>query len=93
MDVFDYLLTPTVAALKDSNNRSIALARRMTALNRKRKDELETMRTAIARLMLVVETQRRLLMKKGVCTEEEFTALLREVDLEDGAEDGQCRRR
>ena len=95
MDIFDYFLSvqPTGAALKDANNRSIVLARRMATLNKKRKDELETLRTAIAKLMLVVETQHRLLVKKGVCTEEEFTTVLREVDLEDGTEDGQRRRR
>ena len=93
MDIIDYLLTPTVAALNDSNNRSIALARRMATLNKKRQDEGETLRTAIAKLMLVVETQHRMLVKKGVCSEEEFTALLREVDLEDGTQDGQRRRR
>jgi hypothetical protein len=93
MDIIDYLLTPNVASLNDANNRSIALARRMATLNKKRKDEMETLRTAIAKLMLVVETQHRMLVKKGVCSEEEFGALLREVDLEDGTADGQRRRR
>lgn len=93
MDLIDFLLNPTYADLRDANNRSISLARTMATLNRKRKDEMETLRTAIAKLMLVVETQHRMLVKKGVCTEEEFTALLREVDAEDGTPDGQRRRR
>jgi len=73
--------------------RSTALARRIGALNRKRKDELESLRSSLAKLMLVVETQQRLLLRKGLCTQEEFDAVLRAVDLEDGAADGQLRRR
>jgi hypothetical protein len=73
--------------------RSTTLARRIGALNRKRKDELESLRSALARLMLVVETQQRLLLQKGLCTPKEFEEMLRAIDLEDGAADGQLRRR
>ena len=94
MDLFDLLFFPTHAAVQnEANRRSLVLARRMGSLNKKRKDEMETLRVGIAKLMLVVETQHRMLVKKGVCTEEEFKALLGEVDLEDGSADGQRRRR
>jgi hypothetical protein len=73
--------------------RSTALARQIGSLNRKRKSELEAPRSTLARLMLVVETQQRLLLQKGLCTQKEFDAVLQTVDLEDGTADGQLRRR
>lgn len=73
--------------------RSTALARCIGMMNRKRKNEIETLRTTFARLMLVVETQQRILLKKGVCTQAEFDTLLSEIDLEDGSADGQLKRR
>ena len=64
------------------------VAKHVATMNRKRKKEAEGMAAMIARLMLIVETQHRLLLKKGVYTPAEFEALLNEVDLEDGVADG-----
>ena len=73
--------------------RTHVLARQIGALNKKRKDELETLRTTVAKLMLVVETQQRMLLQKGLCTQKEFAELMLAIDLEDGTADGQIRRR
>lgn len=53
----------------------------------------ESLRTDIARLLLVVETLRRALISRGVLTQQEFEELLKEVDLEDGVPDGLRTRR
>jgi len=45
---------------------------------------------AIGELALAVKTLRRVMVEKGVCSESEFQARLREVDLEDGVADGQA---
>jgi hypothetical protein len=74
---------------QEMSRRSTVLARRLVSMNAKRKNEADTLRTAVARLMLVVETQHRMLLEKGVCTKEEFDALLHAVDAEDGLVDGQ----
>jgi len=73
--------------------RTHVLAQQIGALNRKRKDEMEAMRTSIAKLMLVVETQQRMLLQKGLCTQKEFETMMQAIDLEDGTADGQLRRR
>jgi hypothetical protein len=75
----------------EMSRRSTVLARRLVSMNAKRKDEAETLRTAVARLMLVVETQHRMLLQKGVCTSAEFDSLLQSIDAEDGSVDGQLK--
>ena len=45
---------------------------------------------AIGELALAVKTVQRMLVEKGVCSEAEFQARLRQVDLEDGMADGQA---
>lgn len=98
MSILEYLFDPVQNPLSprglqsEMAARSTALARQIGALNRKRKNELESLRLTLARLMLVVETQQRLLLRKGLCTQAEFDEVLRTVDLEDGAADGQLRR-
>lgn len=77
---------------RELSRRSTILARRMVSMNSKRKNELETLRTTVARLALVVETQQRLLVQKGVFTGAEYDALLQSVDAEDGSIDGQIRK-
>ena len=90
MDLLDFFVCyPAGRALQEANRNSNALAKRMGLLNRKRKSELESLRMMVAGLMLVVETQHRLMVRKGLSTEAEFEALLREVDAEDGRIDGQ----
>ena len=96
MSILEYFLDHPHGARalqREMAARSMALARQVGALNRKRKDELESLRTTVAKLMLVVEAQQRLLLQKGFCTQKEFESVLRSVDLEDGAADGQLRRR
>jgi hypothetical protein len=56
------------------------LVQRMVAMNRPPKVEVDGMVGLIARLLLVVEAQQRLLQEKGLCTETEFEALLNEID-------------
>lgn len=45
---------------------------------------------AIGELALATKTVQRMMVAKGICTREEFAALMREVDREDGAEDGRA---
>lgn len=96
MSILEYFLDHphgTRELQREMAARSTALARQVGALNRKRKNELESLRPTLAKLMLVVETQQRLLLRKGLCTQKEFDAVLQAVDLEDGAADGQLRPR
>ncbi len=88
MSILEYLFSPTWRDLKDRDQATLMLAKRMSLANRKRKTESQGLQEMIARLMLVVETQQRLLLKKGVCTQAEFDGLLNEIDLEDGIADG-----
>ena len=93
MDLLDFFVCyPAGKAAKEMGQRSSALAKRMAELNRKRKGELAGLRSMVARLMLVVETQQRLLLQKGVFSGPEFDALLQSVDAEDGNADGQLNR-
>jgi hypothetical protein len=41
-------------------------------------------------LALSIKTVQRMMVQKGLCSSEEFTALLDEVDAEDGSKDGQA---
>lgn len=45
---------------------------------------------ALGELALATKTVRRLMVEKGVCTNEEFARRLREIDLEDGVADGRA---
>jgi hypothetical protein len=56
------------------------LVQRMVALNRPPHVEVDGTVGLIARLLVVVEAQQRLLEKKGLCTEEEFEELLKEIE-------------
>jgi hypothetical protein len=88
MSILQYLFSPAWSDLKERDQATLLLAKRMSASNRKRKSEAQGLQETIARLMLIVETQHRMLLKKGVCTQAEFDALLNEIDLEDGVADG-----
>lgn len=44
----------------------------------------------VGELALALKTMQRMLVEKGVCTQQEFYALLHQVDLEDGRADGQA---
>ncbi|MEW6071969.1 MAG: hypothetical protein AB1726_05140 [Planctomycetota bacterium] len=48
---------------------------------------------ALGELALATKTVQRMLIEKGVCSADEFTRRLREIDLEDGAADGRSRLR
>jgi hypothetical protein len=43
---------------------------------------------ALGELALATKTVQRVMVEKGVCTNEEFARKLREIDLEDGVADG-----
>ena len=43
----------------------------------------------VGELALAMKTLQRMLVEKGVCTNQEFYALLHQIDLEDGKADGQ----
>lgn len=45
---------------------------------------------AVGELALAVKTVQRLCVEKGLCTDAEFHQRLRQIDLEDGREDGQA---
>ena len=44
---------------------------------------------ALGELALATKTLQRMMVEKGVCRADEFATMLREVDREDGVEDGQ----
>lgn len=45
---------------------------------------------ALGELALATKTVQRMMVAKGVCTREEFTAMMREIDRQDGSEDGRA---
>jgi len=45
---------------------------------------------AIGELALAAKTLQRLAVQKGVCTDDEFRAMARAIDLEDGVADGRA---
>ncbi len=45
---------------------------------------------ALGALALATKTLQRMMIEKGVCTASEFSALLHQIDLEDGRRDGQA---
>jgi hypothetical protein len=48
---------------------------------------------ALGELALATKTIQRMMLEKGVCSADEFTRKLREIDLEDGVADGRARLR
>ncbi|MBK7669985.1 MAG: hypothetical protein IPJ24_01165 [bacterium] len=45
---------------------------------------------SLGELALATKTVQRMMVAKGICTREEFAALMREIDREDGVEDGRA---
>jgi hypothetical protein len=45
---------------------------------------------AVGELALATKTVQRMMVAKGICTREEFAAMMREIDREDGVEDGRA---
>jgi len=50
--------------------------------------DADRLERAVGELALATKTVQRMMVAKGVCTREEFAAMMREVDREDGREDG-----
>jgi hypothetical protein len=44
----------------------------------------------VGELALATKTVQRMMVAKGLCTREEFAAMMREIDREDGVEDGRA---
>ena len=52
--------------------------------------DLARLEQALGSLALATKTFQRMLVEKGVCTHAEFSALMHQIDLEDGRRDGQA---
>jgi len=52
--------------------------------------DTERLERALGELALAVKTVQRVMVEKGVCTPGEFHDKLRQIDLEDGREDGRA---
>ena len=52
--------------------------------------DVQRLEQALGELALALKTMQRIMLDKGVCTVDEFGAKLRQVDLEDGREDGRA---
>jgi hypothetical protein len=50
--------------------------------------DAERLQRALGELALATKTVQRLMVEKGLCTPDEFSRKLREIDLEDGVADG-----
>jgi len=74
----------------DDARREAAAARAEMAALRQSGGGLDAGRLedAIGELALATKTVQRMLIDKGVCTQGEFSALLNQIDLEDGRRDG-----
>jgi hypothetical protein len=52
--------------------------------------DAERLERAIGELALAMKTIQRVVVEKGICTPDEFHTKLRQIDLEDGQEDGRA---
>lgn len=66
------------------------LRRELASLRDRNDGEIDTARLvrAIGELALALKTVQQIVVEKGLCTEAEFRARLREIDVADGVEDG-----
>jgi hypothetical protein len=76
----------------ERSRRSTVGSRRTVSRNAKRRNEQDALRTAVARLLLAVETARRRPLRKGICTNVESQELPGAIDLGDGGADGRMKR-
>lgn len=74
----------------DKAKNEAAAARREVAAVRGPAGGVDAVRLerALGELALATRTLQRVMVEKGLCTQEELAARLREVDLEDGRADG-----
>ena len=84
--IFDFYQHHQIDKLRDQTARAQAEAAAVRAAG----GGVDTARLEIAlgELALAVKTVQRLMLEKGVCTVDEFSTKLRQIDLEDGREDG-----
>jgi len=75
--------------IDDARQEAAAARAEATALrSRSGAVDPERLERAVAELALSVKTLQRLMLEKGVATHAEFATRLKQIDLEDGAEDG-----
>jgi hypothetical protein len=52
--------------------------------------DLSNLKNEVAALELYLMAIQRMMISRGVCTADEFAALVRQIDAEDGKLDGKC---
>ena len=76
----------------DEARQDAAQARAQLAAIRQSPERLDlaNLEHALGELALALKTTRRIMIEKGLCTEQEFAQRLIQVDLEDGRADGRA---
>ncbi len=75
--------------IDDARNEAAALRSEVASMRRSGGDvDIERLEDAMGALALATKTLQRMMTEKGVCNREEFAALLSQVDMEDGRQDG-----
>ena len=59
-----------------------------SSIHRPQKARITELEEGVGELALLCKTLMRMLLEKGVCTGQEINALMKQLDLEDGVEDG-----
>ena len=83
--IFDFYQQYRIDQLQKDTTRTQAAVR--TPSGSVDADRLER---ALGELALAIKTMQRVMVEKNVCTPEEFHSKLRQIDLEDGREDGRA---
>lgn len=77
--------------IDDARNETAALREEISSMSRGDGGlDQDRLKEAVGALALATKTLQRMMVEKGVCTQSEFSALLTQVDMEDGRRDGQA---
>ncbi len=77
--------------IDDARNETAALRQEISSIRQSDGSvHSERLSDAVGALALATKTLQRMMIEKGVCTQAEFSALLTQVDIEDGRQDGQA---
>ena len=77
--------------IEDGRNETAALRAELSSMRSSGGGvDSDRLRDAVGALALATKTLQRMMIEKGVCTQAEFSALLSQIDMEDGRRDGQA---
>ncbi len=91
MSIFDYLFDNEWSQrsdIEELKSQTADLAGARGVADATQKARIKQLEEGVGELALLCKTLMRMLLEKGVCTGQEINALMKQLDLEDGVEDG-----